>query len=165
MTNYYIFRHGQTYNSKNRVKYPKNNFKVEILPEGIPDLEKIAIYLKNIPSDYNVSSEYLRCRQTSEIVTKIAGKIFEKDSRINEFSQKFGQESFEIFKERIKSFLDDLEAKKYNTVVICTHGAVIAGLKSFLLKNTFVGDDLTDYPRPGVLLCVKNKKIEELDFR
>ncbi|HBP51546.1 MAG: hypothetical protein US68_C0010G0044 [Candidatus Shapirobacteria bacterium GW2011_GWE1_38_10] len=165
MTKYYIFRHGETYNSKNRTNYPINNFEVKILPEGIPVIKKLATYLKEVKSDFNVSSEYLRCKQTTEIVTKITGKNFETDSRINEFSRKLAQESFEIFSERIRNFLDELNSKNNKTVIICTHGAVIAGLKSYLLKNTFERDDLIDYPRPGVLLKIEDRKIETIDFR
>lgn len=165
MTKYYIFRHGETYNSKNRIKYPKNNWKVQILPEGVPVLEKLATYLNKFKSDFNVSSEYLRCKETTEIVTKITGNNFETDSRINEFSQKMAMESFEIFSERIKNFLDELNSKNYKTVIICTHGAVIAGLKSFLLKNNFEKNDLIDYPRPGVLLRIEKGKIKEIDFK
>ena len=160
MTKYYIFRHGQTRNSKYHLPYPRDSRSIEILPEAVPALEKLAGYLKNIKSDYNVSSEYLRCRQSAAIVTKISGLEFEIDPRLNEKSG----ESFEDFKKRVKSFLEDMEKENHKTVVICTHGAVIAALKSLLLKGSFRRREIVFYPRPGVLLSIEGKKTEKIDF-
>ncbi len=161
MTKYYIFRHGQTKYSKFHLSYPKNNQSIEILPEAVPALEKLAEYLKNIKSDYNVSSEYLRCRQSTAIVTKISGLKFERDPRLNEKSS----ESFDNFRKRVKEFLEETESKNYKTVVICTHGAVIAAIKNLLLKNSFKRREIVFYPRPGVLLIIEGKKIEQINFQ
>jgi len=160
MTKYYIFRHGQTLNSKFHLPYPKNNKSVEILPEGIPSLEKLAKYLKNIKSDHNFSSEYLRCQQSTAIVTKISGLKFKKDKRLNEKSG----ENFSDFKRRVKDFLDEVEKKNYETVVICTHGAVVAAMRKFLLKKSLKITNLPFYPKTGVLMFVKRKEIKYIDF-
>jgi len=160
MTKYYIFRHGQTFNSKNHVPYPEDNFPIEILPESIPVLEKLAVYLKNIPSDYNVSSEYVRCQQSVKVMTEISGLYFDNESRLNEFDKG----SFEEFNKRIESFLNDLNQKNYKTVVICTHGAVVAGLKNILLGKNFDETKLRDFPDTGVLICIEGQKIEEINF-
>jgi broad specificity phosphatase PhoE len=160
MARYYIFRHGDTFYTKNRQPYPEDNFSVEILPQGIPALEKIGAYLKNIPVDYSVSSKYLRCQQSNKIVSEISGLKFEKDARLNEFSH----EDFDNFVERLESFVNEMEEKRYQTIVICTHGGVIAGLKNILMGSEYEKSEMVDYPIPGVLTIVEDKKIEEIDF-
>jgi broad specificity phosphatase PhoE len=160
MAKYYIFRHGDTFYSKNRTSYPEDNFSVEILPQGIPALEKIGAYFKNITVDYSVSSEYLRCQQSNKIVGEISGLKFEKDARLNEFSH----EVFDNLVERLESFVGEMEEKKYQTIVICTHGAVIAGLKNILMGSDYEKSEMVDYPRPGVLTIIEDKIIEEIDF-
>lgn len=160
MTKYYIFRHGETFYSKNRQSYPEDNFLVEILPEEIPVLEKLAIYLKNISSDYNVSSEYFRCQQSIKIVSEISRLHFENDSRLNEFNH----ETFEELVKRLENFVKDIEEKNYSTVIICSHGAVIAGLKNILTGSEFESRELINYPKTGILTCIEDKKIEEVDF-
>jgi broad specificity phosphatase PhoE len=161
MAKYYIFRHGETFYSKSRSSYPEDNFSVEILPEGILALERLAKYLKNISSDFNVSSEYKRCQQSIKIVSEISGLHFENDARLNEFNR----ETFEDLVKRLQSFVKDIEEKNYSTVIICTHGAVIAGLKNILTGSEYEKCEMVDYPRTGVLTCIENNKIEEIDFR
>lgn len=160
MTKYYIFRHGQTLNSKFHLPYPKNNKSVEILPEGIPALKKLAKYLKNIKSNHNFSSEYLRCQQTTAIVANISGLKFKKDKRLNEKSG----ENFSDFKKRVKDFVDEIDKMNYEIVVICTHGAVIAALRKTLLKKSLRITNLPFYPKTGVLMKVYGKEIEYIDF-
>jgi len=161
MTKYYIFRHGQTLNSKYHLPYPKNNRQIKILPDSIPALKKMAEYLKNISSDLNASSEYLRCKQTTKIITKISGIKFSGDVRLNEFNQ----ETFLDLTNRIKNFLEEVEKKEYQTVIICTHGAVISTIKNLLIKGRMKRIELPFYPKPGILLCIEGKKIQKIDFR
>ena len=161
MTKYYIFRHGQTRNSKFHLPYPKNNRLIKILPDSIPALKKMAEYLKSISSDLSASSEYLRCQQTTKIISKITGVKFKKDSRLNEF----GRETFIEFTDRIKDFLEEVEKNKYETVVICTHGAGISTIKNLLIKGRMKRIELPFYPKPGILLCIEGKKIQKIDFR
>jgi len=160
MAKYYIFRHGQTLNSKFHLPYPKNNRLIKILPDSISTLKKMAEYLKNISSDLNVTSEYLRCLETTKIITKITGQKFKKEPRLNEFNQ----ETFLEFTRRIKDFLEEVDKNKYQTVVICTHGAVISTIKNLLIKGRMTRKELPFFPKPGILLCIENKKISKIDF-
>ncbi len=160
MTTYYIFRHGQTKYSKYRLPYPKDNRLVEILPEGKVAIERLGKYLKDIKSLKNFSSEYYRCRETVKIIGKISGLKFKKDKRLNEKSG----ENFSDFKTRVKDFVEEIEKKEYKTVMICTHGAVIAAIKKMLLKKNLRITDLLFYPKTGVLLIVKGKEVEKIDF-
>jgi broad specificity phosphatase PhoE len=45
----------------------------EILPEGIPAVKRLADYLKDIKTDINFTSPYLRCKQTVDIISKVSG--------------------------------------------------------------------------------------------
>jgi len=160
MANYYLFRHGQTFFTKFHLPYFWNNFSVGILPEAVPVLERLAVYLKNIPSDLNVSSEFKRCTQSTEIITRITGNQFIIDSRLNEYYR----ETFGSLRERIKDFINEVNRKNYRTVIVCTHGAVMSGLKHLLLEGGFKQTQLRDYPKPGTLICIKDQKINQIDF-
>lgn len=160
MTTYYIFRHGQTKYSKYHLPYPKDNRFVEILPEGKEVIERLGKYLKKIKSQKNFSSEYYRCRQTTEIVGKFSDLKFNKDKRLNEKSG----ESFNDFKTRVKDFVEEIEKKNYDSVVICTHGAVIAAMRKLLLGKGLRISNLPFYPKTGILMIVRGKEIEYVDF-
>lgn len=160
MTKYYIFRHGQTLNSKYHLPYPKDNRQIKILKDSIPALKEMAEYLKNISPDLSVSSEYLRCRQTTKIITKITGIKFKKDHRLNEL----GEETFLEFTSRIKNFLEEMKKNKYQTIFICTHGAVIATIKNLLINDQMKRRKLPFFPKPGILLCIEDKIITKIDF-
>ena len=137
MTDFYIFRHGDTVNSKNpfdKLSIKKNTRNLPILPESYPALEKIGKYLKDIPTDADFSSPYLRCRQSVEIVGKFSGKKYVLNPRIEELE---GHINFPDFNKRITSFLGEIKEKSYSTVSICTHGAVIAAIKHIETRGKF----------------------------
>ncbi len=159
MNEFYIFRHGETDVTKNHLStYSDHLFDAPILPEFIPSIQKMGGFLKNIPSQMNFSSEILRCRQTVEIVSQVADKKFEFDSRLNEV---LPEESITDLAFRTADFLNDL--KKYNsqTVMICTHGVIIAALASLAVKNRFTDEEYNIFPLPGVIWRITDK-IEEV---
>lgn len=158
--NYYLFRHGGTQASKTNSDYGSEIFSAHILPESIEPIKKIGEYLKDIHSDFNVSSEFLRCRETAQIVSDITGKQFSFDQRLNEFYQ----EEFNHLETRLRDFLKEINSRDYQTVLICSHGGVISGLKHLILEDNFEPRDLMDYPQTGILLVIKDKKLEQIDF-
>lgn len=164
---YYLFRHGDTFVTKGQrlwyyprflpetaFSYGARVFSASILDEAKPTLQKLAEYLKDIPTDFNASSQLRRCRQTVQIVEKETKKEFIFDKRLNEFVF----ETPWTFRHRVRSFLKDLERKKYENVAICTHGAVLA-LFASLLTGKAVG-----FPKPGVLVIIKGQEITYKDF-
>ncbi len=160
----YIFRHGLTEQVKQNINYTIENVRTaELLPEGLPAIEKLALYLKNIPTDYNVASPFVRSVKTVEIVENITGKKFVFDNHLGEYVFQEG-ESFGQMAGRIRDFLNDLEQKHYSSVAVCTHGAIISGLKYLKTKGEFKLPELTDYPLPGVLTIIKDKTVSEIDF-
>ena len=158
MKTFYLFRHGLATHS--HFGYGDKIVTAEILPVGIPPIERMATFLKDIPSDYNVSSEFLRCQQTTKIISDITKKQFVRDPRLNEYYN----ESFGEFRTRVKSFLQEIEAKPYKDIIICTHAAVIAALKNLITNNSFYIFQQFTYPKTGVLMIIKNNNIEKMDF-
>lgn len=165
-----IFRHGIATHST--AGYGDQVLTAGLLPEAYPVIERLAKHLASIRSQLNFSSEILRCRQTAEIVTKHTGKFFRFDPRLNEYHG----ETFEQFATRVRSVLEDLVsdaddiARKKNlphgsaTLMICTHGAVIAAIKHFLLEDHFLQKDELDYTTPGQLMDVHGSDVSLLDF-
>lgn len=158
--NYYIFRHGQTYATWNQVPYADTIYSADIIPEGFEAIKKIGGYLKNVESDKNFSSEFKRCRETVEIISNITEKRFEFDKRINEDVE--GDKN--VFINRVKSFIEETKTKCYQNIIICTHGAVISAIKYLVLTGKLENFQLADFPPPGVLLIIRGKTLEELDF-
>ena len=61
---YYIFRHGETYFSKNDVPYGTKFNSAELLPEFIPVTERLGEYLKDKLGNNNFTSPFLeQCKQ------------------------------------------------------------------------------------------------------
>jgi broad specificity phosphatase PhoE len=159
---YYIFRHGQTFATKYHTGYGWKVFSADILDEGKDDLKRLGVYLKNIKTDYNVSSRIKRCRQTSQIVSDNSGKTFSFDQRLNEFFL----ETYGNLKRRIRGFLGDLEKEGHEAVLICTHGAVMNVLVNILTNQKLKLSNLFIYPDPGTLLIIEDGKLKDIkDFR
>ena len=164
---FYLFRHGDTFVTRGQrlwyyptflpetaFSYGIKVFSASILDEAKPTIQKLAKYLKEIHTQFNASSQFRRCRQTVEIVEKETQKEFVFDKRLNEFVF----ETPWAFRYRVRSFLQDLEKKSFQSVAICTHGAVLA-LIATILTGQKVG-----FPKPGVLVIIKGTEISYKDF-
>jgi broad specificity phosphatase PhoE len=161
MTTFYIFRHGETFVTKqSKFWYGRRVFSAPILEEGKPAVHRLGEYLKGIPTDINYCSPYKRCRQTVEIVSEESGKEFNFDKRLGEFFW----EPFGHFRRRVKKFLKEVEAKNYQSVAICTHGAVIAALIKIIRQGNIQPGEELHYPKPGILLIVTENEIKVIDF-
>lgn len=166
VTDFYIFRHGDTERTNNLLfKFLigiKDSRNLKILPKAVPALKKIGEFLKNIPTNENFRSPYLRCEESAQIVSEYSKKKFIVDNRIREFEA--NGEKFSDFYKRVSSFLNDVQKKNYPAVSICTHGAVIAALKYMIIYGSFHHFQVFDYPSPGEVLIIKDKKVERIDF-
>jgi broad specificity phosphatase PhoE len=160
MKTYYIFRHGETFATKARRWYWHRLYSAPILEEGKPAILKLAQFLKNVDSDYNVCSPFLRCLQTAEIVAAVTGKNFETDRRIREYS-------FELpvfLKRRVLNFLSEMENSDKKTIVICTHAIIIELIIQYLTRGKISLRERLTAPLPGVLTIIKDKQLKELNF-
>jgi broad specificity phosphatase PhoE len=164
---FYLFRHGMTDAVKKNVLYGDQIITAPILEDGIPVVQKVAEYLKSEKPELYVSSPFLRCKQTAEIIEQITKVTFAYDTRLSEFdpsSKILPQEGFPQFKERVNSFLGEMKVRKRERIAICTHGAVIAALKHLLMYGVVDVDKLNDYPQPGVVLSIDDGKLEEVNL-
>jgi len=169
MTDFYIFRHGDTMETKSSGIFAKfirqkggGSPSLPILPKGVPALEKIGKFLKDIPIDAGFTSPYLRCAESAKIVEAVSNKKYVLDERIRELQG--GRKNFSDFRERIIEFLDEIGEKNYSAVSICTHGAVVAAIKHLKTDGKFFFFQVWDFPAPGKLIIIKNKKVNTIDF-
>lgn len=160
MTTFYIFRHGETFVTKNGGWYWFRVYNAPILDEGKPAIKRMAKYLKTIPSDINYVSPYLRCRQTADIVNKVTGKGFVVDKRIREYFV----ETPWMFASRIKNFLEDVERHNYKTVMICTHAGVITQLIKQITRTYAQEKGIQTFPRPAILTIASKRGIRQINF-
>ncbi|HLE48935.1 MAG TPA: histidine phosphatase family protein [Patescibacteria group bacterium] len=161
---FYIFRHGATYFSKNKIFYGDAVETAEILPENTPIIKKLASYLKKVSIDKGFTSPYKRSVQTTDIIKKEIGLEFEIDDRLGEQMMLYGKETFKEFQKRLTDFVNEVKEKNYKNVAICSHGWPIAGLIAAILKGKIQKIDLLKYPETGELIIIKDGKVETIDF-
>lgn len=154
----YIFRHGLATHSTHG--YGRAIMSAKVLPEGVAPIERMSEFLKKVPNSFNVSSEYNRCRETVAIVSRITGKEFVFDPLLNEFHRA----TFTSLKERIMQMLQKLSAVPQGNILICSHGAVIAALTSYITMGKHTEKLKYNFPKTGELLILKQNKPERIDF-
>ncbi len=155
---YYLVRHGIATHSTHG--YGKRKLTAPILPEAIPMIRRLAESLKAVGESINISSEIIRCRETSAIITEITGKKFTYDKRLNEdYHEMVGD-----IRDRVKAFLDVVIQAPQKNVIVCTHGIVISAIKNLLTRNKFVTSDYLDYPPTGTLMIIEGKEVRTINF-
>jgi broad specificity phosphatase PhoE len=139
----YLLRHGQSeYNTSNLINTdPK--IKVPLTKLGVKQAEKAGEKLKKIKFDAIYVSDFLRAKQTAEIVNKYRGLKLNVDLRLNEVDLGFegktdkeflkaagndyfhfrgtGTENWQDLKVRVQKFLDDLKRKNLESVLVVSH--------------------------------------------
>jgi broad specificity phosphatase PhoE len=158
----YIFRHGKTYFSVNNLPYGDQVENAEILPESIPTIKNLAVYLRDILTEANITSPYKRCLQTSSIVSDITGKKFDIDVNLRDWDPR--NETKEDLIKRIIVFGRHIMTNDYKSVLVCTHGYPINALIAFFTKGEIKESDLDNFPDPGVLVTIDGGKVSYKDF-
>jgi broad specificity phosphatase PhoE len=164
---YYIFRHGATYATKAGIDYTRENPDPPILDEGVVAIKKAAKYLKNMNTGLNLTSKYLRCRMTADIISDITGKKFDTELLLNEallVGIEFKNETLEEFLDRMRRLHLKLISTAANNILLITHGAVIGCLKHLLVKGKVEEQNIYDYPEPGILTVIKGGSVKEINF-
>ena len=154
----YLVRHGLATHSKRG--YGKRKLTAPILPEGEAAIRRLAESLISVPDNFNISSEIIRCRQTSAIISEITGKQFTFDARLNEGNR----ETIMQIRQRALSFIQDVEKVPQKNIIICTHGVIIAAIKNLIITNKFVTRMMTDYPLPGELMIIDGNNVKMTNF-
>lgn len=158
---YYLFRHGETYDTKYRIPYDdKTVVSSNILPESKSVIKRLANYLKNKDTDYSVSSPVKRCKQTVEVIKEETGIAFMFDKRLTEYYN----EPFEQMVDRLKNFLKESKEKGFKSMAVCSHGEPISALINLLTKGSFSEADLHQFPPTGVLVKVAEGNTKFIDF-
>lgn len=155
---FYLVRHALSTHSKRG--YGKRKLTAPILLEGVLAIQKMAEMLKDVPTSANISSEIIRCRETSAIISLITGKKFIFDKRLNEDYQ----ETIGEIRERVQGFLNEISALPQSNIIICTHGVIIAALKNLILKGSFVTKDIHDFPLTGELVIIEKMTVKTINF-
>jgi len=156
---WYIFRHGLA--TKSKMGYGDRIVTAEVLPEGIPPVQRLGTYMTRLPYDAGARSEFLRCQQTAAIVTEATGRAFTADPRLNEQVS----ESFEVVRDRVRAFVESMRAAGHGHIWVCTHGVVIAALRHLITRGDFQRRDELDYVQPGQLLVIRpDNAIEVIRF-
>lgn len=161
---YYLFRHGETFVTKSQGRhflYGLRHFSAQLLPDGLPVIKDLGIYLHDKSIDYAVTSEYLRCRDTAAIVAKYTKKDFIGDKRLNSFFL----ETPWHFRKRLQKFLTAMENSDYQSIVICTHGLVLSMLVGLLTKKNFSFKEIFSPPPPGTLLIIEDGQLQIINFK
>ena len=159
-----LLRHGQsTVNAQGLINEdPANN--VPLTSYGREQVKIVAEKLKDKLIDVILVSEFMRTKQTAEIVNTFHDKEIIVDKRINErrfgknmceylpvkfaveknpFGEWPGGENFFQFKDRIKSFVNWLATQDYDNVLVVTHAAVVKVIRA-VAEN--IPDDKVDLP-------------------
>jgi broad specificity phosphatase PhoE len=158
-TTYYLTRHALATHSL--TGYGDQILTAEILPEGIPPIKKMASFLATQSIGNCFVSEIIRCQQTAQIISAATHCPFITDGRLNEYYPR----NFTDFLKRVENFLNEVEQKHFDKVLLCTHGAVVAAIKNLLAQKS-VTEEVIDYeyPLPGTLWIIDKDHLIEKDF-
>lgn len=161
----YLIRHGETLENIRKTYY--GDIDCELTDKGIAQAEKLGRMLRKIEFDKVYCSSLKRAKDT---LSSIYSGDYTVDRRINERSfgifegknykevQKIYPEeykrwindwkayviprgeSFEVFFNRVSSFMEELSTSTYDNVLVCTHGGVMQSVYTYVL-----GDNLDMY--------------------
>lgn len=156
----YLIRHGET--EENLKKSYYGDIDCTLTEKGRAQGKKLRLLLDKIAFDKVFSSEKKRAKETLELIYK--GK-YEEDKRLNERSfgifegltykelesqfeeelQRWnedwinytmeGGESFRMFYQRVKEFMEDLAHQDIEKVLISTHGGVIRAIYTYIFND------------------------------
>lgn len=159
----YLFRHGETIATQNRFQwYGIHFFSADILPIGVPTIEKLGEYLKDVKTDLNLTSPFKRCKTTSGIVGKKSNKEFTWHSLLTDH---FFIVPPLIFKRRVKRFYKEIMQSSAESIAVCTHEAVIKAIYNLYCKENNFKMDLKLNSKPGVLTILSNGEVQQISFR
>ncbi len=163
---FYLFRHGLA--RLPGQDYGDEIFSAELVPEGIPPIERMGKFLAHEMIEACFTSPFRRCLQTAEILKQAGVREFKTEERLKEYGpdQEHNlHENFDQFMIRmhdVANFIRGLEAAK---IALCTHGSVVACLARLLADREFTLDNLHEFPNPGEIKILTPRGVEYRDFR
>ena len=159
----YLFRHGETIATQNRYGwYGLKFYSADILAHGIPALERLGEYLKDIPTELNLTSPFKRCQSTNKVVGGRSNKKFDYHAYLTDHLFLVPKL---LFKKRVKKFYKEIMSHSAQTIAICTHEAVIKTLfECYSKEHNFICDGKIN-SKPGVLTVLSNGEVRQISFR
>lgn len=155
---FYLFRHGETYFSKNHLRYGKQIETAEILEEGIPQIKNIAKTLKENNVEIIYSSPIKRCVQSVNIIqTEVPSIKVIFDQRLEEEKVSRHLETFDDQTKRIMEILNEIKEKNYQKVGICSHGWPLAVMIRLLKGKKVHRYNLINFPKCGEIRIIDTK--------
>ncbi|MCF7798622.1 histidine phosphatase family protein [Candidatus Woesearchaeota archaeon] len=172
----FIIRHGETNYNVLKLCSESPGTHVFLTKKGKEQAQQVAEELAHIHFDEVYVSELYRTLQTASIINQYHELPLKIDSRIDERISGFDNlplelyrqyydadwytkkapnaESFQELKSRVRSFLQDLFAKRdeLNNVLIVSHGQTIHAMKTFLLgmsDEEVYAAEFAGHPRNG----------------
>lgn len=161
--NLYFLRHGETEQNIKKTYY--GTMDVSLNEEGVNQSLKASRYLEGVIYDKIYCSERLRAIETAEIILRDREGSLILDSRINEINfgifegktyeeiKRYypeeqtewendwkgfcpqGGESYVMFYERVKSFMEFIKEGAEENILIVTHGGVIRTVYAYILNE------------------------------
>lgn len=152
----YVARHGQTNYNDLGLCNSDPTTDVHLTEVGTKQAENLANKLKDVKIDQIFVSELKRTKQTADIVNQFHDVPVNIDARLNDnrsgyedkhFSEYYAAldssnnkwsvrlndgESLEDVKERVRSFLDELKAKSYSSVLVVTSMVIVQAIYGIL---------------------------------
>lgn len=179
----FIIRHGQT--DHNVTKVLQGHLDIDLNDHGKNQADTVAKYLSSIPFDFFVSSDLLRCQNTTkpilsyhpDVPLKLTENLRERNmgvvqgmllkDAIAQYGEDFRNlgEKFPDLIHRVELEWDSLIKSSlhnnYNNVGICTHGGVITGFINYLYGVKRY--DLYKYLDPESLKVPFNTSVSVID--
>ncbi len=153
-------RHAESaYNPGRKINCDKN-VKIHLTMHGREQAEKIGKKFGKIQFDIIFVSEFIRTKETAEIINKHLKTVIGIDKRLNEIDLGFegkhadefwkaarksgdilnfklkGKESFLDVKKRVKEFLQGLKKENYERVLAVTHEANVMSARTIFRELT-----------------------------
>lgn len=163
MKQIYLVRHGEYYNPRHILP---GRLPVSLSDVGNTQVEKLATFFQGKSIEVIYSSAVLRCKQTSETISK--GKIpikfdqrllethsayqgywFDQGEKLDWFHffdhiEDLGGETMKQIQERVLSLWNEIIKRKEQNIIICSHGDVLDALYE-TLSNIPLREDSSEF--------------------
>lgn len=138
---YFLLRHGHANNLllKSRLAYIfaiRKNKKDPLTPKGVKQIKERVNFFKSANIDLIFSSDFIRTRQTAEIVSEGLNLPVTYDGRFGEMGR---LENIQKFQKRVLEGFEDIEKKYTNkNILIVGHRGTFTMLEGTLKKMSLV---------------------------
>jgi broad specificity phosphatase PhoE len=149
--NFYIYRHGDTQATSEHRPYILDFYHAHILKEVSPRIEHLSVLIRNVDFAVHFSSPFIRCRETSSLITKTIGvKQALFDWRLSEHT--IVEPKF-ILNLRVENFIQFCNTKFNGNILICTHQEVA---REIVKRVTKLSDSVSNLEFNPLSLTVFN---------